>query len=65
MKTPKRQKRPQFDESEIEKSQGFIDYKSDRYILLPSTLPQRKLNRTSNLGKETKNLTYLVSILKN
>ena len=65
MKVSWGQKRPQFDDSENEKSQRFIDYESDRYISLPPTLPQRESNCPSNLGEGTRSLIHLVNISKN
>ena len=62
MKAIKKQKRPQFDESENEESQRFIDHESDGYISFLLFLSQRESNRPLNLGKETKSLIYLISI---
>ena len=47
MKAPRGQKRLQFNESENEESQGFVDHESDGYIPLPPSLLQKELNRLS------------------
>ena len=62
MKAPRGQKRPRFDESENEESQGFIDHENDEYIPFLAAFPRRESNRPSNLGEGTKSLTHLVSI---
>ena len=62
MKAPRGQKSSQLNESENEESQRFIDYESDRFILLPPPLPQKESNRPSNLSEETRKLIHLVSI---
>lgn len=62
MKVQKGKKRLQFDKSENEKSQRFINHKSNKYISFYPPLSQKKSNRPLNLDKEIKSLTYLINI---
>ncbi len=53
-------KRRRINKSEDEERQDLrADYENDGYIPLP---PLKVSNRPLNLGKETRSLTYLVSI---
>lgn len=47
------------------KKQELEKYKDNRYIFIFLFFSQKKLNRILNLDKKTKNLIYLICILKN
>lgn len=65
MKAQRGYKHWQIDESDNEESTGFNKHENnDGFIPLSPSLSQTESNRSSNLGKEIRSLTYLVSITK-